>query len=444
MSDFQISPCEGSLIGQVTVPGDKSISHRALLFSLLSETPVLVRGLGTGADNQSTLRAVQQLGAQIEHTEDGIRIVAPRELRQPDGPIDCGNSGTTMRLLTGLLSGQRFRSTLVGDASLSSRPMARIATPLEAMGAQVSGVEKDGNLFAPLQVGGGSVQGIHYELPVASAQVKSAILLAGLYGEGTTSVTEPGPSRNHTELMLQSMGAPIEITGRTVKLDATRGWDGRLSTTEFAVPADPSSAAFVIAAALLCGAERVSIPDVCINPTRTGFLDVLASMGANIERQAARTQNGEAIADLVVSRGGEGDLSGTVVEGDLVVRSIDELPILAVCAAFAHGITYFRDAAELRVKESDRIVATCAMLEKLGIDTEQYPDGFSVKGNGGSPFQAKTIDSFGDHRIAMSAAIAGLKAEAGILVKNVNSVDTSFPGFAAALSKIGAPIVARN
>jgi 3-phosphoshikimate 1-carboxyvinyltransferase len=443
-----VQPANRPLSGTVTIPGDKSIGHRALLFSLLSATPVRVRGLGDGADNGRSAKAITALGARIE------RDPATRELiitgtgldgmSAPSAPIDCGNSGTTIRLLSGLLAGQRFATTLFGDESLNKRPMRRVIEPLAAMGAKIAGAGGDGSdVTPPLVIGpaSGPLTAIAYTLPMASAQVKTAILLAGLYADGATTVIEPGPSRDHSERMLAYLGAPLTVDGRRTTID-TRGWDRRLAGTAFEVPADPSSSAFLVAAALVAGAEEVRLPNICTNPTRTGFLDAIAAMGGDVRLENARDDGPEPLADLVV-RGKARLLRGTEISGDLAVRSIDELPILAVLAARARGTTVVRDAGELRVKESDRIATTCAMLRAFGVTCEAHPDGFTIEGHGGRPFTRGEVHADGDHRIAMAAAVAGLAADATTVVDDADNVATSYPGFAAALEQLGAEIVER-
>ncbi len=417
----------------------KSIGHRALLFSLLSETPIRVLGLGDGADNGRSAKAIAQLGAKITRDDKAIVIAGTGwgGMRAPATPIDCGNSGTTIRLLCGLLAGQKFQTTLVGDESLSNRPMARVSDPLRAMGASITGVARGADIVPPLVVGPAAtaLRPLEIALEMASAQVKTAILLAGLYADGATRVTEPGPSRDHTERMLAYLGAPLVTSGRTTTID-TRGWDRKLAGSGFSVPGDPSSSAFLVAAALLAGAGEVRLPNVCVNPTRTGFLDAIAAMGGVVELVDRDTSGPEPIATLVV-RGAAPALRATEIAGDLAVRSIDELPILAVIAARARGTTIVRDAAELRVKESDRIATTCAMLRGFGIACEARPDGFTVEGRPDRPLDAAQVHADGDHRIAMAAVVGGLVAAGPTHVDDADNVATSYPGFAAALTALG-------
>ncbi len=437
-----VEPATGPLNGTITVPGDKSIGHRALLFSLLSQTPIRVLGLGDGADNGRSARAITALGARVD--TDGKALVITGTgldaMTAPAAPIDCGNSGTTIRLLCGLLAGQRFATTLVGDESLSKRPMRRVIEPLAQMGAKIAGQGSGVDATPPLVVGPvtGPLRARAYKLPMASAQVKTAILLAGLYADGATTVTEPGPSRDHSERMLAYLGAPLTVTGRATTID-TRGWNRQLAGAGFEVPADPSSAAFLVAAALVAGAREVRLPGVCTNPTRTGFLDAIAAMGGDVVLEEARQAGPEPVATLVV-RGPAPGLRGTEIAGDLAVRSIDELPILAVLAARAHGTTVVRDAEELRVKESDRIATTCAMLRGFGVACEARPDGFVVEGRPDRPLDPAHVHAQGDHRIAMSAAIAGLVASGPTHIDDADNVATSYPGFAATLAQLGATI----
>lgn len=436
-----VEPALRPLSGTIAIPGDKSIGHRALLFSLLSATPVRVRGLGDGADNGRSARAITALGATI--ARDGAALVIRGTgldgMSAPGAAIDCGNSGTTIRLLCGLLAGQRFQTTLFGDESLSRRPMRRVIEPLAKMGATITG---DGEIDAtpPLTIGAaaGPLRAIDYALPMASAQVKTAILLAGLYADGATAVTEPGPSRDHSERMLAYLGAPLASAGTRTVID-TRGWDRRLAGEGFEVPADPSSSAFLVAAALLAGAGEVRLPGVCVNPTRTGFLDAIAAMGGVVTQEAPRGDGPEPVADLVV-RGAAPQLRATEIAGDLAVRAIDELPILAVLAARARGTTTVRNAEELRVKESDRIATTCAMLRAFGVACEPRPDGFVIEGDPDRPLRAARVEADGDHRIAMAAAVAALVAEGSSQIDDADNVATSYPGFAAALTRLGAAI----
>jgi 3-phosphoshikimate 1-carboxyvinyltransferase len=435
-----VVPSGEQLAGTVTVPGDKSIGHRALLFSLLARAPVRVLGLGDGADNGRTARAIVQLGARVER--DGAAVVVRGTgldgMRAPDAAVDCGNSGTTIRLLCGLLAGQRFATTLVGDDSLTKRPMRRVIEPLARMGATIAST---GDGTPPLVVGpaAGALRGLDYALPMASAQVKTAVLLAGLWADGVTTVTEPGPSRDHSERLLTYLGAPLVASGRTTSVDC-RAWNRQLAAAAaIAVPGDPSSAAFLVAAALLAGAGEVRLPGVCVNPTRTGFVDAIAAMGGRVAIEDPGQAGAEPVATLVI-RGAPAALTATEIAGDLATRSIDELPILAVLAARARGTTVVRDAAELRVKESDRVATTCAMLTAFGVTCEARPDGFAVEGRADRPLSAARVHADGDHRIAMAAVVAGLVADGETVVDDAANVATSYPGFASALTALGASV----
>ncbi len=458
MSSFTVKPAEKPLLGHVIVPGDKSIAHRAILFSSLTRDGVRIRGMGAGADNKRSAQAMRALGVNIvqEKSDDGspgdliVTGNGLNGLRAPSGDLKCGNSGTTMRLLAGLLTGQKFGARLVGDKSLHSRPMLRIIEPLARMGGTIVGKMLDGKreMFPPLQVMAmrARLLPVNYTLPIASAQVKSAILLACLYADGLSRLVEPGPSRDHSERLLARMGAPVKVLmDHRIEVD-TSSWDERLAIDRIDVPGDPSQAAFVLAAALLAGVERVTVGGVCINETRTGFMDVLSAMGANVERESMELDRVEPIADLSMSRGvGEGgrtDLSATVIEGDLTLRSLDELPILAVIAARASGVTEIRDAQELRVKESDRIASTITMLRSFGVQVEEREDGIVIQGAPDRLFTSARVSANGDHRIAMSAAVAGLVADGPVHIEGTECVGTSFPTFVGVMRSIGADISA--
>lgn len=447
MSFFTVQPTSKPLRGTARIPGDKSVGHRSLLFGALADGPVTILGLSGGKDNQRSRHAMAAMGVRIEDLPTGqVRVhgVGLDGLRAPESAIDCGNSGTTMRLLAGLLAAQPFDSVMMGDESLSVRPMRRVADPLMQMGARIEGMsgKVEGEMYPPLKitgVGDKRLQGIRFEQPVASAQVKSALLLAGLFADSPTEVIEPGQSRDHTELMLAHMGAPLTVEGNRIRLDPV-GWDRKLAAADVSVPGDPSSAAFLIAAGLVGGVERLSVNHVCVNPRRTGFIDVLSNLGALIEQESRSEGSGDPVADLVISYGAADRLQGTVISGDLTVRSLDELPILAVVAARAKGTTDFQDAEELRFKESDRIATTCTMLRRLGVEVDERQDGFSVEGLAGAPFKACEVDAHGDHRIAMSAVIAGLGADGPVRVNDVDNVATSFPTFVKTLSELGAEL----
>lgn len=427
MSNLAIRPST-PMRGQVRMPGDKSITHRALLLSSISEGTSRISGLLHADDCLATLRAVESLGIKVERVGATMVLVHGQGLnglQEPGDLLDCSRSGTTMRLLAGLLAGQPFLSVLTGDVQLRRRPMARVVDPLRLMGATVLG--RDGGRRPPLAIQGGCLEGIEYAMPVASAQVKSALLLAGLYASSPTTLCEPGPARDHTERMLLAMGARLEVANRALRIEPGE----RLQAMDVTVPGDFSAAAFILAAATLVPGSDIVVEGVGVNPTRTGFLDVLQAMGADVTLQDERSVGGEPVADLVVCTS---DLRGVEVSGDLVVRAIDEFPILAVVATQAHGETIVRDAAELRVKETDRIASTVGELRRLGAEIEALPDGFVVRGP--TRLQGGMAHSHGDHRLAMSLAVAGLVALGETTVENADCIGDSFPGFSATLAQL--------
>ena len=409
-----------SLRGHIAVPGDKSISHRAVMLGAISEGETTVRGFGRSGDTESTLAAVRGLGVEVQDDDvDQLRIEGTglRGLREPDGPIDCGNSGTTLRLLAGILAGQDGRFELSGDDSLSRRPVDRIAEPLAQMGSHVE--SNDGR--PPLVVEGGDLHGIRYELPVASAQVKSCVLLAGLYAHGRTTVVEPLPTRDHTELMLTAAG--VRVTRRQRRISV--GPAERLRLGEIVVPGDFSAAApFVVATTLLPGSE-LTIHDVGLNPRRTGLLDVLARMGARITTFHRHRGGGESVGDLEV---GSAELVATTVGAEEVPLLVDELPLFALAAACARGDSRLEGARELRVKETDRIETVTAVLRALGVRISATEDGFIVRGVPARP-RGGRMSSHGDHRIAMLGAVAGLVSRGGVELGDAEAVAVSFPGF---------------
>jgi len=408
-----------ALRGRLRVPGDKGMSHRALLFAALADGRTRVMGLAGGDDVFRTRRALAQLGvtstiAGSAMTIDGRGVDA---LTEAVDVIDCGNSGTTIRLLAGVLAGRPFLSVLTGDDSLRQRPMARVAQPLRAMGAFVDG-RADGGL-PPLAIRGGPLTGRHHSLAVASAQVKTALLLAGLQADGTTEITEPAPSRDHTERMLAALGAPItRVDERAVRVTA-----GAPDAFEFSVPGDPSSAAFWVVAATITPGSELVIEDVALNPSRVAFVDVLVRMGAAIEVEATGERLGEPVGELRVRAA---PLQGTIVGGAEIPWVIDEIPALAVAAAFADGVTEFRDAGELRVKESDRIATVGDLVTRLGVAVESGADHLVVRG--GRPV-CGALDSHGDHRVAMAGAVAANALEGECSVRNWRAVTTSYPEF---------------
>jgi 3-phosphoshikimate 1-carboxyvinyltransferase len=417
------------LAGTISVPGDKSVSHRAVLLGALADGLTEVQGFLEGEDCLGTLRAVAALGAEATRKGPGhfvIQGVGLEGLAEPTDVVDCGNSGTTARLLLGILAGQPFVTVLTGDESLRRRPMDRVMEPLMRMGTRVIG--RRGGARLPLAIAGmRPLQPIRHVSPVASAQVKSAVLLAGLWASGPVSVVEPTRSRDHTERMLAAFGGEVRVDGEAVTIMPGRRLTGRLCR----VPGDVSSAAFFLVAGAGAPDGAVTVRGVGVNPTRTGALDVLEAMGARVGI-AVREGDGEPMADLTV---GPGHLRGTEVGGALVPRAIDEMPILAVAAACAEGPTVVRDAAELRVKESDRIRALASELTKMGVAIEERPDGFRVAGRppgAGTPFRGARVSSWGDHRLAMALVVAGLLADGPTIVEGIGCIATSYPDFVAA------------
>jgi 3-phosphoshikimate 1-carboxyvinyltransferase len=418
--DWISAPAAAPLHGDVRVPGDKSISHRAIMLSALADGVSRITGFLEGEDTRATARIFRQMGVRIEAPLPGERVVhgvGLRGLRAPEGVLDCGNSGTAMRLLCGVLAGQAFDSTLVGDASLSKRPMRRVTEPLARMGASIE-TQPDGT--PPLRIHGGRhLQGIEYASPIASAQVKSAVLLAGLYADGQTAVSEPRPTRDYTERMLAALGWPVAFEPGTASLSG----GGSLRAADIDVPADFSSAAFFMVAATLVPGSELVLRGVGMNPRRTGLLRVLRAMGADVAEENARDAGGEPVADLVIRHA---PLRGIEVPVVHVADMIDEFPVLFVAAACAEGVTVIRDAAELRVKESDRIAVMAAGLRELGVRIEETPDGAIIEGgflHGGN------VDSHGDHRCAMAFVMAGAAAEGAVTIRDCTNVATSFPGF---------------
>ena len=417
----------GRVAGEIRVPGDKSISHRAAMLGAIADGATDIHGFLDGEDCRATLAAFAAMGVAIErpaHDRVVIQGCGPRGLRPPANALDLGNSGTAMRLLAGLLAGQPFDSILIGDASLMKRPMERVATPLRHMGADIR--TYDGR--PPIAIAGGrTLRGANHELDVPSAQVKSAILLAGLHANGTTRVAEPEPSRDHTERMLPAFGVSVSREDAAVAIAGP----ARLAGTRIDVPGDFSSAAFFIVASLIAGSAPLRIRGVGVNPTRTGLLDILRLMGADIRRLSLSEQGGEPVADLEIH---PGPLRGIAVPRELVARSIDEFPVLFAAAAVAEGETVVTGAAELRVKESDRIAAMAKALGAVGIETETLADGLRVQG--GRP-RGGIVDSHGDHRVAMAMAVLGARAAAPIVIRDVQNVATSFPGFATTAAAVG-------
>ena len=412
----------GKLGGELAVPGDKSISHRSLILNAMAQGAARVTGLSNGEDVMSTMACLRGMAVEIAAGDaPGEYTVHGRgpTLEEPSDILDAGNSGTSMRLLSGLLAAQPFLSVLTGDASLRSRPMRRIADPLQLMGAQVLG--RQGGSLAPLVISGGTLRGIEYDLPVASAQVKSCIMLAGLTADGDTVIHQPALSRDHTERMVSAMGARVEEDGLELRLRPAT-----LRAVDIAVPGDISSAAFWIVLGLCHPDSRVLVRGVGLNPSRTGIIDALQAMGAGDSLQLLdeRTEGGEPVADVLVTTG---ELRGTEIGGDMIPRILDEVPILAVAACFADGETVIRDAAELRVKESDRIATTVAELSRLGAEIEAREDGMVIRGTG--RLTGAACQSHGDHRLAMAMAVCGLLADGETEVHGAADASVSYPGF---------------
>ena len=426
MTQFICRP-GGKVNGSIRVPGDKSISHRAIILSSIAEGTSHVSGFLQGEDSLNTIKAFQQMGVSIERDQDQVRVcgVGLHGLEKPGSDLDMGNSGTAMRLLLGLLAGQAFDSRLIGDSSLSSRPMQRVIDPLQAMGATI---ESEPGGRAPLQIKSSSgLKAIEYDMPVASAQVKSCLLLAGLYASGETVVREPAPTRDHSERMLRGFGCEVSSNGSEIRLPGKQV----LLARDIEVPADISSAAFLMVAASIAADSEITLRHVGINPTRTGVIDILKLMGADIELLNQRDIGGEPVADISVR---SAELTGIDIPSHLVPLAIDEFPVLFIATACADGTTRLSGAEELRVKESDRIQVMADGLTVLGVDAQSRDDGIVIQGGqlGGGE-----IESHGDHRIAMAFSIASLRATREIRIKECANVNTSFPGFVELAHQIG-------
>ena len=421
MSVWATTPATKPLRGTVHVAGDKSITHRALILGALAQGETTISGYCLGEDCLNTLRVVRALGIPIEEIDEtNLRVLGKGlwGLTEPSNVLDCGNSGTGLRLLAGVLAGQDFFSVLTGDGSLRNRPMGRVVNPLRSMGATITG-RKAGE-YAPLAITGQRLTGCAYISPVASAQVKSAVLLAGLLAEGATSVTEPIQSRDHTERMLQYLGVEVQVNDCSVTVPGRSSFTGK----PLSVPGDMSAAAFFLVAGSIVPGSELTLPGIGINPARMGVLEILKNMGADIEVNNTREVSGEPVADLVVK---SAHLHGTSIGPELIPKTIDELPILCVAAAAADGQTHITGAQELRVKETDRIHAMAVQLSKLGIFIEENTDGLRI--TGGNPFSGAECQSYGDHRVAMSLAVAGLMANSAIVIDETDCIETSFPGF---------------
>ena len=431
MSVRTIAPTRG-LKGEVTIPGDKSISHRSIMLGSIALGTTEITHFLEGADCLSTIDCFRKMGVEIERKPSSILVHGKglRGLNAPASTLNVGNSGTTTRLISGILSGQNFATTLSGDDSLNSRPMKRIMTPLNTMGAHIRSLNDNG--CAPLHIRPGALHGIHYQSPVASAQVKSAVLLAGLYADSPTSVTEPALSRNHTELMLQGFGAYVATDlhtdgTATAHVEPCKELYGQ----QICVPGDISSAAYFIAAALLVPGSELLVKNVGTNFTRAGFLKVCKAMGADIETVSQTIEGGESRADLLVRYS---HLKGTVIEGDIIPTLIDEIPMIAIMAAFADGQTVIRDAAELKVKETNRIDTVTAGLKAMGADITPTDDGMIIEGTG--HLNGASIQSYPDHRIAMAFSVAGLASDGETQIVDSQCVDVSYPEFYATLNSV--------
>lgn len=410
-----------ALRGEICVPGDKSISHRSIMLGSLARGTTLVYGFLHGEDNHATLNAFRSMGITIEELEGGVLRIEGRGLNglcEPTDVIDCGNSGTTIRLMTGLLSGQNFFSVLTGDRYLRKRPMKRVVKPLGEMGARIWG--RGGGDLAPLAIQGGGLTGVSYDSPISSAQVKSALLLAGLYADGETTVREPHLSRDHSERMLSYFGADVRPFDGGVTISPDPDLQGR----DVHVPGDISSAAFFMVAALITPGSELLIKNVGVNPTRSGIIDILQGMGGSIELLNQRDLAGEPVADLLVR---SSVLKGIQIGGSVVPRAIDEFPVVSVAASFAEGVTTIRDARELRVKETDRIAAMTSELSRLGAKVEALEDGMRIEG--GESIAGGVVQSHGDHRIAMSMAVAALRGRGEVVIEDTGCTATSFPNF---------------
>lgn len=405
------------LSGEVTIPADKSISHRAIIFSALAKGKSIIKNFSNGQDPRSTLNIFKQLGVQFEEEGTTVVVNSSGVLQSSNSPLDCGNSGTTMRLMAGVLAGQKFNSTLIGDDSLSKRPMKRVIAPLEQMGGDI----QSNNFKAPLIISGKELKAINYNSPIASAQVKSCILLAGLNANGITTVTEPYTSRNHTEIMLKAMGANLSVEKTTVSIEKSE-----LEPIDIEIPGDISSAAYFICAGLIVPNSEIILKNVGLNPTRTGIIDVVKSMGGNIELLSERITCGERVGDILVKY--SPNIKACKISGEIIPRLIDEIPVIAVLATQADGQTVISDAQDLRNKESDRISAVVTELRKLGAEIEETPDGMIISGKTSLKGECD-VETYHDHRLAMSLFVAGLITQKEIKINGFEWVNISFPEF---------------
>ena len=417
-------------MGEITPPGDKSISHRAVIFASQSKGKSRVRNLLISEDTMRTVEVMREMGVEIKGEKGDLIVegVGMDGLKEPERTLYCGNSGTTIRLMLGVLASRDFFSVLTGDESLTKRPMGRVTSPLKKMGANILGRKNAG--YLPLAINGGGLKGICYDMPVSSAQVKSALILAGMKAGGATRISDPGRSRDHTERMMEWLGIPVSEDKGYIVVNPVSEFDAR----DIEIAGDISAAAFFIVGVLITPGSELMLRGVSVNPGRTGLINALTSMGANIDISNRRDISGEPVADLLVV---SSDLKGITVKGDSITDMIDEIPILAVAAAFSDGETIIKDAGELRVKESDRIKTTVVNLMRMGVVVEELKDGMVISGraeygylNGGR------VNSFGDHRVAMSAAIAGLASKNGVTITDIDCVNTSFPEFFSLLDKV--------
>lgn len=420
MTKKQIHPVENGLNGEITIPGDKSISHRAVMFGAIANGTTTIEGFLSGEDCLSTIVCFQKLGVKIEQDEDKVTVYGKgwEGLKEPKEILDVGNSGTTTRLMLGILATRPFHSVIIGDESIAKRPMARVTNPLREMGSSIDG--RDHGNYTPLSIRGGKTKGIDFQLKVASAQVKSAILLAGLQSEGTTSVTEPYLSRDHTERMLKAFGVKVVRNGLTTTVAGGQ----QLVAQHIVVPGDISSAAFFLVAGAIVPNSRIVLKNVGMNPTRTGIIDVLQQMGADLTIFNERMQNDEPVADLIISTS---TLKGITIGGAMIPRLIDEIPVIAVLATQAKGTTIIKNAEELKVKETNRIDTVVSELKKLGANIEPTDDGMIIHGK--TSLKGGIVDSFGDHRIGMAMAIAGLICESEVTIQNSQAIAVSYPNF---------------
>lgn len=421
----------GKLRGTIRVPGDKSISHRSVMLGSIANGVSQIRGWLAAGDTEATLASMQQLGVKVERHDANTLTIHGGALQEADEPLNLMNAGTGIRLLAGIMVGQPFPSVLDGSGQLRRRPMKRITVPLGMMGADIQAM--DG--YAPMKINPSQLKGITYDMPVASGQVKSAVLLAGLYADSPTTVIEPGPSRDHTELILSSMGVQIEKVDNAITIHPA----SELKPLDLTVPGDFSSAAFLIVAGLIVPDSDLTIQGVNLNPTRSGLLDVLMEMGGDITVTETGLEGGEPVGDIRVKTS---ELHGIEIGGDVVVRMIDEFPVLMVAALCSAGETIVRDAQELRVKETDRLAVMAQELRKIGVEVEEREDGFKIKGQ--HTLTGATVDGHDDHRIAMSLTIAGMMAEGKTIVTDAACAGDSFPGFAELLMDVGANIVTNS